>query len=239
MILQATISFRAAPKAIHIAFSDFEAVKEQRIPSHKTIGRWLSLVGLYKLNCPKEQADDWALIIDNSVQIGSKKCLVVLGMRLSKFQGRSLTLEDMEILTIEIHESSDAAVVCKALEKAQKKIGKAAMVCADDGPDIRGGIRLFCEKHSVGRVFDVIHKIGVFLKRILSDDSEWQSFSSKAAEAKRRMQQTAAAHLVPPNQRTKSRFLNIECLIGWGRDVLAAIEQPGHPDKKLLEDYCN
>ena len=144
----------------------------------------------------------------------------------------------MEILTIELHDRSDAIVVCKALEKAQEKIGKASMVCADDGPDIRGGIRLFCEKHSVGRVFDVIHKIGVFLKRILANDSEWKSFSSKAAESKRKMQQTVAAHLVPPNQRTKSRFLNIECLIGWGSAVITALEQPCHPDKKLLEDHC-
>lgn len=239
LVLQATISFRAAPKAIHIAFSQFDAVKDQPIPTYKSISRWLTQIGLYKLNCPKEQANDWALVIDNSVQIGTQKCLVILGMRLSKFQkGKALTLEDMEVLIIELHDQSNANIVCRALENAQKKIGKAAMVCADDGSDLRGGIELFCQKHGAGRVFDTIHKIGTFLKKIFEDDSEWQAFSTAAAAAKNKMQQTQAAHLMPPNQRTKSRFLNIEILARWGIDIMVAIDTPNHPDKDLLEQYC-
>jgi hypothetical protein len=195
-------------------------------------------IGLYKLNCPKEQAEDWALIVDNSIQIGTQKCLVILGTRLSKFRGKALTFEDMEMLVMELHDKSNKKIVCEALEKAQKEIGKAAMVCADDGPDLRGGIKLFCKKHNVARVFDIIHKIGTFLKKILEKDPEWLAFCSAAAEAKKKMQQTPGAHLAPPSQRTKSRFLNIEMLPRWGIDALVAIETPKHPDKELLEQYC-
>jgi hypothetical protein len=238
LVLQASISFRAAPKAIHIAFSQFTAIKDQPIPSHKSIARWLTQIGLYKLNSPKEQANDWALIVDNSIQIGTQKCLVVLGMRLSKFKGKALIFEDMEMLIMELHSKSDAKMVCKALEKAQKKVGKISMVCADDGPDLRRGIAQFCKNHDAGRVFDITHKIGIFLKKMLEKDPLWQTFSSAAAEAKKKMQQTQAAHLVPPNQRTKSRFLNIEILVHWGIDVMMALETPNHPDKELLEQYC-
>ncbi|HNA62597.1 MAG TPA: hypothetical protein PKW79_05940, partial [Rhabdochlamydiaceae bacterium] len=233
LVLQAAISFRAAPKAIHIAFSQFAAVKNQAIPTYKSISRWLTQIGLYKLNCLKEQANDWALIIDNSVQIGVHKFLVILGVRLSKLHGKALVFEDMEI-----HEKSDAKSVCKALEKAQKKVGKVTMVCADDGPDLRGGIVLFCQEHKVGRIFDITHKIGTFLKKFLEKKPEWQAFTSAAAEAKRKMQQTQAAHLAPPNQRTKSRFLNIEILVHWGIDIIMALESSKHPDKALLEKYC-
>jgi hypothetical protein len=168
LVLQAATSFRAASKAIHIAFSQFAAVKNQAIPTYKSISRWLSQVGLYKLNCLKEQANDWALIIDNSVQIGVHKFLVILGVRLSKLHGKALVFEDMEMLSMEIHEKSDAKSVCKALEKAQKKV----------------------------------------------------------------------AHLAPPNQRTKSRFLNIDILVHWGIDIIMALESSKHPDKALLEKYC-
>lgn len=238
LVLQAAVSFRAAPKAIHITFSQFAAVKNQAIPTYKSISRWLTQIGLYKLNCLKEQANDWALIIDNSVQIGSQKFLVILGIRLSKLQGKALTFEDMETLIMEIHERSDAKSVCKALERAQKRVGKVAMVCADDGPDLRGGVVLFCKKHNVGRVFDTIHKIGTFLKKLLGKDQEWLAFTSAAAGAKMKMQQTQAAHLAPPNQRTKSRFLNIEILVHWGIDIIMALENPKHHDKALLEKYC-
>ena len=238
LVLEAAISFRAAPKAVHIAFSQFAAVKNQPIPTYKSITRWLTQIGLYKLTCPKEQADDWALIIDNSVQTGTQKCLMILGIRLSKFREKALTFEDMEILIMELHNKSDAKIVCEALEKAQRKVGKAVMVCADDGPDLRGGIALFCEKHNVGRVFDIVHKIGTFLKKVLEKDPEWVAFCSEAAKAKKKMQQTKAAHLAPPNQRTKSRFLNIEILTNWAIDVLVVMEMPTHPDKKLLTEYC-
>jgi hypothetical protein len=238
LVLQAAISFRAAPKAIYIVFSQFAAVKNQAIPTYKSISRWVTQVGLYKLNCLKEQANDWALIIDNSVQIGVHKFLVILGVRLSKLHGKALMFEDMEMLSMEIHEKSDAESVCKALEKAQKKVGKITMVCADDGPDLRGGIVLFCKEHKVGRVFDITHKIGTFLKKLLDKKPEWQAFTSATAEAKRKMQQTQAAHLAPPNQRTKSRFLNIEILVHWGIDIIMALESPKHPDKALLEKYC-
>lgn len=238
LVLQAAISFRAAPRAIHIAFSHFAAVKNQAIPTYKSISRWLTQVGLYKLNCLKEQADDWAVIIDNSVQIGVHKLLVILGVRLSKLHGKALMFGEMEMLSMEIHEKSDAESVCKALAKAQKKVGKITMVCADDGPDLRGGIVLFCKEHKVGRIFDITHKIGTFLKKFLEKKPEWQAFTSATAEAKRKMQQTQAAHLAPPNQRTKSRFLNIEILVHWGIDIIMAMESPKHPDKALLEKYC-
>jgi hypothetical protein len=238
LVLQAAISFRAVPKAVHVMLSQFDAVKDQAIPTDKSITRWLTQIGFYKLNSPKEQATDWALIIDNSVQIGTQKCLIILGVRLSKFN-KVLRFEDMDVLAIEVHNESDANAVCQSLERAQKKVGKVAMVCADDGPDLRGGVDLFCKKHGAGRIFDIIHKIGTFLKKILENDCAWKAFTSAAAEAKRKMQQTLAAHLVPPNQRTKSRFLNIEILVRWGVDVLEALETPNHPDKELLEKYCD
>ncbi len=74
----------------------------------------------------------------NSIQIGVHKCLVVLGIRLSKRPERALTFEDMEVLAMEIHEQTDAKVICESLKQAQKRVGQVAMVCADDGPDLRG-----------------------------------------------------------------------------------------------------
>jgi hypothetical protein len=186
LVLQAVISFRAAPKAIHIVLSQFDAVKDQPIPTHKSIAGWLTQIGLYRLNCLKEQATDWALIVDNSVQIGTQKCLVVLGVRLSKFKKKALIFEDMEALVMELHDKSDAKTVWQALEKAQKKVGKVAMVCVDDGSDLRGGIAFFFKKHGLGRIFDITHKIGTFLKKILEKDPEWKTFSSAASETKKR-----------------------------------------------------
>lgn len=238
LVLTASISFRAAPKAVHILLSQFEAVKEQKIPSHTTIAQWLKRVGLYKLNLPKEQADDWMLIVDNSTQTGTHKCLVVVGLRQSHLKNKALSFEDVEVVLVEMHENGDKNFIYEMLEKAQRLLGRVLSVCADDGPDIQGGIKLFCEKSGAARVYDTIHKIGTFLRKVLEDDSGWQAFAREASEAKKKMQQTAAAHLAPPNQRTKCRFLNIEGLVRWAVSVRDALRDPMHPDRELLEQFC-
>ena len=99
-------------------------------------------------------------------------------------------------------------------------------------------INLFCKKYDVKRVYDTIHKIGTILKGILEKDPEWQALTQAAASAKKKMQQTSAAHLMPPNQRTKSRFLNIDILISWILDAMSVLRGPEHPDKELLKKYC-
>ena len=238
LVLKAAVSFRAAPKAVHLVLSHFQAVKTQKIPSYKTITRWLTRIGLYKLRRPKEQADDWTFIVDNSIQIGTQKCFVVLGIRMSKLESWPLTFEDVEVVLIELHDEGGQQAICQMIEKAQERVGKVVSVCADDGPDLRSGIDLFCAKYGVGRVYDTIHKMGTFLRKILEKDPEWQAFTSAVSKAKRKMQQTAAAHLVPPNQRTKSRFLNIDVLVRWAVDVMKALDDSRHPDKQLLEQYC-
>lgn len=238
LILYAAVSMRAVPKTIHIIFSQFPAIKNQAIPSYKSVTRWLTQVGLCKLNRIKQQAKDWALIIDHSVQIGTDKLLVILGLRLSKLPKRALTLEDVEVITMKIHKSSGEKSIYEALDNAEKKVGKVAMVCGDDGPDIRKGTALFCKNHKAGRVFDITHKIGVFLKRFLEKDLKWREFTRMAAETKKKMQQTKGAHFAPPNQRAKSRFLNIEVLVSWAVDIVVALQNTKSPDGPLLEEHC-
>lgn len=238
LILYCSISFRAVPKALNVIFTQIPGLKNHSIPSDKSINRWLTRVGLYKLNTPKEIADDWAFIIDNSIQVGTQKCLLILGVRLNSVKWKSLTFENVEVISMDILESSDKNNIFQALEKAQEKVGKVAMVCADDGPDIRGGVDLFCNKYNIGRVFDTIHKIGTFLKADLEEDPQWKSLISKISQAKKKMQQTAAAHLMPPNLRSKSRFLNIDILIKWLIDAMFILTSPNHPDSPLLKKYC-
>lgn len=66
------------------------------VPSWYTGRLWLMRLGYYKLNRPKEHADDWAWIVDHSIQIGKEKCFVILGVRLKNLPNRPLTFTDVE-----------------------------------------------------------------------------------------------------------------------------------------------
>jgi len=51
---------------------------------------------------PKEHADDWAWIVDHTVQMGPEKCLVILGVRLHLLStlARPLQHEDVEPIAL-------------------------------------------------------------------------------------------------------------------------------------------
>ena len=62
-----------------------------------TVRCWLMRLGLYALLRPLEQANDWAYLIDHTVQIGTVKCFAVVGVRFSQlpYPRRCLQREDL------------------------------------------------------------------------------------------------------------------------------------------------
>ena len=60
----------------------------------------------------------------------------------------------------------------------------------------------------------------------MEGDEHWKRFASLAAQAKFAIQQTPVACLVPPSQRSKSRFMNLGELVRWGRQTLALLDDP-------------
>ncbi len=108
-------------------------------------------------------------------------------------------------------------------------------IVADRGSDLRGGIERFCQHHpETCYVYDIKHKTAAVLKHDLQNDANWQAFTSLATQSKQQVQQTTLAFLAPPNQRTKARYMNMELLIGWGRNLLRFFDQQRWKDTPEL-----
>ena len=68
----------------------------KKVPSHVTISNWMKKVGYFQLTKSKEIAEDWIIIIDESIQIGAEKLLLILGIRSSKIDfSRPLNYQDV------------------------------------------------------------------------------------------------------------------------------------------------
>jgi len=88
------ISMRGAAKAMEIFFLQFQV--NLLIPSWYAGRFWMMRLGLFKLLAPKQIASDWVWIIDHINQIGSEKCLLILGVRLS-ILGSNLCLKHEDV----------------------------------------------------------------------------------------------------------------------------------------------
>ncbi len=75
--------------------------REDLSPDGATGRSWLMRLGLAALTRPKAIADDWAWLIDHSIQVGRCKCLVILGIRLGELpEGRALCHRDLEPIAL-------------------------------------------------------------------------------------------------------------------------------------------
>ena len=220
LVINDALSLRGASKASKRMHSIF--MPSLQVPEWQTGRSWILRLGYYELYRPKEKADDWVWIVDHSVQIGAAKCFVILGIRLKDLPlERSLTHQDMEVIDIVLDEKSNKEIVSRHLEENTEKTGVPRLIVGDHGPDLKAGVGLFCQEHpETDFIYDIRHKTAVVLKKELSENEIWKKFQKQATLSKHRLQKSELTFLVPPNQRTQSRYMNVDILVKWGQDVL-------------------
>ena len=75
------------------------------------------------------------------------------------------------------------------------------------------------------------------LKKRLEGDEAWSGFGTQVGQTKCQTQQTELAFLVPPSQRSKARYMNVEPLVRWGRETLRSSSP--RPPKSLRTARCH
>jgi hypothetical protein len=225
LVLRCATSLRGAAKVLELC----GALRGCESAPHWSTGRlWLLRVGLAALELPKEIVDDRVWLVDHSVQIGTTKCLVILGVRLAQWPvGRPLAHEDLELIALEPMASSNKVTVAECLRKAAARTGVPRAILDDHGADLHGGVNLFrCDHPRVDEFYDVKHKVACLLRAHLEADPRWKAFTAELGPTTIRIQQTELAFLVPPSQRSKARFMNIGMLMDWARMALVALDDP-------------
>jgi hypothetical protein len=183
---------------------------------------WVKKVGYYYLVSPKEPADDWILILDESIGVGQEKLLVILGIRRSKIpKGRPLTLQDMSPLAVKSSTQWSSDIISRELEKCRNQLGNILYATTDGGANIKKAL----SDTSIPHVYDLTHAIAVMLSKIYENDEVFKEFTGKMGMMRFKLCCSKYAFLIPPNQRSKSRFLNIDIISNWGMKVLEILEK--------------
>jgi len=222
LVIEASVSLRGSEKALTI-FNRFFNESLGRVPSWLSVRSWLLRLGYYKLMQAKVIATDWCWIADHTIQLGTTKCLLILGIRLSDLppEGESLRYEHLEPIDLLPVETSNGEMVWQQLETTALKTGVPRVIVSDYGSDLKSGIEKFCESHDqCTSIYDIKHKTACLLKDLLEKESGWEDFRKQAAQTKNQLQQTALSHLKAPNQRSKSRYMNADILLDWGNKTL-------------------
>lgn len=197
--------------------------------SYWTVRLWVLRLGLYQLNRPKEQADDWMWIVDHTMQLGPWKCMILVGIRQAKWnvQDRCLHHEDVELIDLQPVTESNGEVVYRQLEAAVAKTGVPRAIVSDDGRDLHAGVNRFLEAHPATTwLYDIKHKTAVLLEHELKHDASWPTFVEEVNRFKQRVSLTELACLMPPQQRSKARYMNVDVLLDWGEKHRLLLDRP-------------
>ena len=185
-VLQAATSLRGSQ-----ACFDLVVMLQGGLPfesaSHTTIQNWILRIELYELQRPKEFADDWLWIVDHTIQIGTIKVLLILGIRRSKWMqlDRPLVHTDLEVLELLPVEVSNGEVVCAQYAAVAQRNGVPQAILSDQGSDLQHGLTLLQNQHpDVIGLSDVTHKVASLLKATLESYDAWLAFKTRCGTTK-------------------------------------------------------
>jgi len=68
--------------------------------------------------------------------------------------------------------------------------------------------------------YDVTHQSARLLKGELELDEIYQAFATRCARTRQQIQQRTLSFLMPPVQRAKARYFNVDSLLEWAAKVL-------------------
>lgn len=174
-------------------------------------------MGYYVLKQDIEFAEDWVIILDESIQIGASKLLLILGIRDSLWNfDRPLQLNDLQVLYLSSYSPYDWSCVSDALEKITSKVGKIKYAIADQGGIIQKALKY----HQIPAVLDITHVVANLLKKQYKEDPQYQGLNKQLGTINHQIKQTALAGLMAPKQRNKCRFMNLQSLSTWGNKIL-------------------
>ena len=200
-------------------------------PTHTTILNWVHKIGYYELMREKEKADDWIIILDESIQIGQDKILMIFGIREKNVDfTRPLILQDLVPLRELINTSWSGEEIKDVLLDIKKELGDVKYAVSDGGNNIINGLKL----SKITHVYDITHKIALILCKLYKKNDIYISLTKRMTEMRVKYLQTKIAYLIPPKQRSKSRYLNVNEIAKWCWKVLSYYDK----NKDIKNEIC-
>ena len=233
--LARVVGLRPSERVLKIVW-EWLGVK-QRLPDWTTIRTWLLRVGVASLREPLVSADDWVGMADHSNQIGPEKALVVLGVRASQLppQGETLRHEDVRLLMVRPGTAWKREDMGTVYRELAEQYGNPRAVLCDGAVELREGAQGLQNRRSDTIVLqDFKHKAAIFLKAAVGHDPRFAEFNTHLGRTRSAIQQTELAHLTPPGQKPKARFMNLASTLDWAAAVLWLLEHPAAQARNSL-----
>jgi len=234
LIIKAVVSYRSIPRILNL-FNSQIPLGISWIPHFTSTINWTLRLGLGLLKQVKPINAPWLAIIDHSIDIGTKKVLVVLRVTmdaLSKREG-AIQLGDCECIGLSVHETVNGESTAKDLNTVFSLAGMPDAIIKDCDATLNKGVRLCSQMNdvSIPVIDDIGHVMATALKHQFEGKTQYKKFIAKTTQGANCLRQTDLAFLIPPKLRSKGRFQSIGKLAKWGSKMLDVFAVRGRAEK--------
>lgn len=212
-----------------------------KIPCHNSVKNWAEKVGYSIYTDPREKAslvregDGYAIIVDESMKVGGQKNLLMLGVKSDKLGEEALTASDVTVLSMEVKSSWNSQLVGEKLSAVSREMGQNPdYIISDNASTLSKAIR---ENEQVP-IRDVGHTVALCVQNVYEKDEEFVSLMKDISVVKSQEVMRPTAVLLPPKQRTISRFMNLFCTIRWAFAMLVAFGKFNDEEKRVYGFLC-
>ena len=234
LVVQAVVSYRSVPRILDL-LGGAMVYGLGWVPHFTSVINWTLRLGLGLLGQVTAIDAPWLAIIDHSIDIGTKKALVVLRVKLDALskRGGAIRLEDCECIGLKVSEAVNGEIVARDLEEIFMRAGTPKGIVKDGDPALRKGVRLWSEKQAepVHVIDDIGHSMACALRDEFEGTAAYRRFTELTTQGANRLRQTDLAFLIPPKLRSKGRFQSIGNIAKWGGKMLDILAVRGRAKK--------
>lgn len=239
LTIQAVVSYRSVPRILEL-FNSRTLLELNWIPHFTSVINWSLRLGLGLLNQVTTLDEPWLAIIDHSIDIGTKKALVVLRVPLKALsnRGSAIQLKDCECIGLKISEKVTGETIFPELTDIFNQAGNPVAIITDSDATLNKGVRLWSEQQEsiIATIDDIGHMMANALKAQFEKTAAYKHFITLVSYGAKCLRQTNLAFIIPPKIRTKGRFQSISNLGKWGEKMLTVFAVKGCAKKESLLD---
>jgi phage gp16-like protein len=214
MVVHANGSLRCAAKTVAF-YAQMMGWTSLGTPSATTIRNWVLRCGYYALTYAADKQGSYLAIIDESIQIGKEKLLLMLGIPLKDDQCFSAPLRgaQVEVLGLEVQPSWNGGQIAEFIEKTLSRYPRLNLryVISDQGTSLLAAMR----RLQLPWVSDCTHVMMNVVKRIYQHDKALSQLSADIGQLRQKLTLTDWAGLLPATLRDKDRFLRVFTIVEW------------------------
>lgn len=234
LVIQAVVSYRSVPRILTL-FKTLPDSHFDWVPHFTSVINWTLRLGLGLLWQVAPIEAPWLAIIDHSIDIGTKKALVVLRVPLATLalKGSAIQLVDCECIGLTVCEQVNGERIAQDLQGIFTQAGTPKAIIKDGDYTLQKGVRLWAQQQAldIPVIADIGHSMATALKHQFEKTDAYQRFTALTSQGAKRLRQTDLAFLIPPKLRSKGRFQSISTLGRWADNILAVFAVPGRAPK--------